>query len=41
VEAAWRIVEPIVKAAEPVHPYFKGSWGPPAGARFLDRKPTS
>jgi glucose-6-phosphate 1-dehydrogenase len=41
VEAAWRIVEPILTSADPVHPYFKGTWGPPAAARFLDRKPNT
>ena len=38
VEAAWRIVEPIITDGEPVQPYFKGSWGPPAAERFLDRR---
>ncbi|MHA1559248.1 MAG: glucose-6-phosphate dehydrogenase [Alphaproteobacteria bacterium] len=35
VEAAWRIVEPILSNARPVQPYFKGSWGPPAAAPYL------
>jgi len=39
VEAAWRIVDPILSGTEPVHPYFKGSWGPPAAERFLGRRP--
>jgi len=29
VEEAWRIVDPILKAATPVYPYKPGSWGPP------------
>ncbi len=28
VEEAWRIVDPILKAATPVHEYEPGSWGP-------------
>lgn len=28
VEAAWRVVEPILGAVTPVHPYGPGSWGP-------------
>ena len=40
VETAWRIVEPALSGAGPVHPYFKGSWGPPAAAAFLDRPTT-
>lgn len=37
VEAAWRIVEPILQGSGRVHPYFKGSWGPPAAEQFLGR----
>jgi glucose-6-phosphate 1-dehydrogenase len=29
VEEAWRIVDPILKAATPVYPYKPGTWGPP------------
>ncbi|HEV2460064.1 MAG TPA: hypothetical protein VGS80_17035, partial [Ktedonobacterales bacterium] len=29
VEAAWRIVDPILGAVTPLHPYDAGSWGPP------------
>jgi glucose-6-phosphate 1-dehydrogenase len=39
VETAWRIVEPILGDRESVHPYFKGSWGPPAAERFSGRRP--
>jgi glucose-6-phosphate 1-dehydrogenase len=28
VEEAWRIVDPVLKAATPVHEYEPGSWGP-------------
>jgi glucose-6-phosphate 1-dehydrogenase len=28
VEAAWRIVDPILGDAVPVHPYEQGTWGP-------------
>ncbi|MEP7208846.1 MAG: glucose-6-phosphate dehydrogenase [Casimicrobiaceae bacterium] len=28
VEEAWRIVDPVVRAAPPVHVYAPGSWGP-------------
>jgi glucose-6-phosphate 1-dehydrogenase len=28
VEAAWRIVDPVLALSLPVHPYSKGSWGP-------------
>jgi len=28
VEEAWRIVDPVLRAATPVHPYAVGSWGP-------------
>ena len=28
VEEAWRIVDPVLHAPPPVHPYAKGTWGP-------------
>ena len=28
VEAAWRIIDPILSDAVPLHPYARGSWGP-------------
>jgi glucose-6-phosphate 1-dehydrogenase len=31
VEEAWRIMQPLLDAAPAVHPYAKGSWGPPEG----------
>ncbi len=37
VEAAWKIVDPVLGDVVPVHPYARGSWGPgrgrPAAAR--------
>ncbi|MFI8460233.1 glucose-6-phosphate dehydrogenase [Kitasatospora sp. NPDC085464] len=43
VEAAWRIVDPVLGDATPVHPYARGSWGPgeadallPAGDAWYD-----
>ena len=29
VEAAWRVVDPVLGAATPVHEYAPGTWGPP------------
>jgi glucose-6-phosphate 1-dehydrogenase len=28
VEEAWRIVDPVLRAATPVHEYLEGTWGP-------------
>jgi glucose-6-phosphate 1-dehydrogenase len=35
VEAMWRIVDPILGDAVPVHPYSQGSWGPREADRLL------
>jgi glucose-6-phosphate 1-dehydrogenase len=35
VEASWRVVEPVLTARLPLHPYAPGSWGPDAAERFL------
>ena len=35
VEAAWKIVDPVLGDAVPVHPYAKGSWGPNEAERLL------
>jgi glucose-6-phosphate 1-dehydrogenase len=35
VEEAWRVMEPLVDAPPPVHPYAKGSWGPAEADRLL------
>jgi glucose-6-phosphate 1-dehydrogenase len=29
IEAAWRVVDPILGNATPIHPYDQGTWGPP------------
>ena len=34
VEAAWAIVEPVIHAAGPLHPYEPGSWGPAEAETF-------
>ena len=28
VEAAWRVVQPVLDDAVPAQPYAKGTWGP-------------
>jgi glucose-6-phosphate 1-dehydrogenase len=35
VEAAWRVVDPVLGNATPVHEYEPGTWGPPAVDRLL------
>ena len=35
VEAAWRVIEPILGAAEPPAQYEPGTWGPPSAATVL------
>ena len=35
VEATWRVVQPLLDAPSPVHPYAKGSWGPPEAERLV------
>jgi glucose-6-phosphate 1-dehydrogenase len=30
VEEAWRVMQPLLDAPPPVHPYRPGSWGPEA-----------
>ncbi|HEY6934379.1 MAG TPA: glucose-6-phosphate dehydrogenase [Marmoricola sp.] len=35
VETAWRIVDPVLGDAVPVHPYARGSWGPGEADRLL------
>ncbi|HET8898203.1 MAG TPA: glucose-6-phosphate dehydrogenase [Rhodanobacteraceae bacterium] len=36
VEAAWRIVNPILDDATPLHRYRRGSWGPKEAVALLD-----
>jgi glucose-6-phosphate 1-dehydrogenase len=40
VEAAWRIVDPVLGDVTPVHPYARGSWGPDEADRLLTDRDT-
>ena len=40
VEAAWRVVDPVLGDVTPVHPYARGSWGPKEADRLLPDKDT-
>ena len=35
VEQTWRVVQPALDTPGPVHPYFRGSWGPSEAERIL------
>jgi glucose-6-phosphate 1-dehydrogenase len=35
VDEAWRVMQPLLDAPPPVHPYEKGSWGPASGDEVL------
>jgi glucose-6-phosphate 1-dehydrogenase len=35
VEAAWRVIDPILAKATPVEVYEPGSWGPPSAGRIV------
>jgi glucose-6-phosphate 1-dehydrogenase len=35
VEACWRVMTPLLENPPPVHPYPKGSWGPPEANQVL------
>jgi glucose-6-phosphate 1-dehydrogenase len=35
VEAAWRVVDPVLGDAVPAHPYARGTWGPVEADRLL------
>jgi len=35
VEQTWRVIQPALDTAGPVHPYFRGSWGPAEADRVL------
>ncbi len=37
VEAAWKIVQPILGNVTPVHVYKPGTWGPPEAENFLSK----
>jgi glucose-6-phosphate 1-dehydrogenase len=36
VEAAWAVVDPVLRAPPPALPYAQGSWGPPAADALVD-----
>ena len=36
VETSWRIVDPILDDATPVHQYAQGSWGPHQADRLME-----
>jgi glucose-6-phosphate 1-dehydrogenase len=40
VEAAWEVVDPVLGAVTPVHPYARGSWGPEEADRLLPDRDT-
>jgi glucose-6-phosphate 1-dehydrogenase len=35
VETTWRVVQPALDHPGPIHPYFRGSWGPAEAERLL------
>jgi glucose-6-phosphate 1-dehydrogenase len=35
VDETWRIMQPLLDAPPPVHPYAKGSWGPAEAAELV------
>ena len=35
VEETWRVMQPLLEAPPPVHPYDKGSWGPAAADQLV------
>ncbi len=37
VEAAWRVVDPVLDQEEPPHPYRAGTWGPRAADGLMPR----
>jgi glucose-6-phosphate 1-dehydrogenase len=36
VEAAWKIVEPLLQHPGPLHEYEPGTWGPPQAKALID-----
>jgi glucose-6-phosphate 1-dehydrogenase len=40
VEAAWAVVDPVLRAQTPVYPYAKASWGPVEAARLITEGPS-
>ena len=41
VEAAWAVVDPVLRAQEPVHEYLQGSWGPREADALITEGPCS
>jgi glucose-6-phosphate 1-dehydrogenase len=37
VEDAWRLVDPILGDATPVHEYDVGQWGPPEADKLIEQ----
>jgi glucose-6-phosphate 1-dehydrogenase len=37
VEAAWRVVDPVLASPPPVEEYQPGTWGPPSANKILER----
>jgi glucose-6-phosphate 1-dehydrogenase len=37
VEETWRVLQPLIDSAPPVHDYAKGSWGPDAAGKLVSR----
>ncbi len=35
VEQTWRVIQPVLDDPGPVHPYFRGTWGPAEAERLL------
>jgi glucose-6-phosphate 1-dehydrogenase len=35
VEQTWRVIQPALDTPGPVHPYFRGEWGPSEAERIL------
>ncbi|MGH3795268.1 MAG: glucose-6-phosphate dehydrogenase [Pseudonocardiaceae bacterium] len=40
IEAAWRVVDPVLGGVVPVHPYPQGSWGPKEADSLLPNRDT-
>ena len=38
VETAWEVVQPLLDDPGPVHPYARGTWGPPQADTILDHR---
>ncbi len=36
VERTWRVVQPALDEPGPIHPYFRGTWGPAEADRILE-----